>query len=262
MRIKKISALLVLILSFGVYNLMPQEELIGAKELLQKISNKFKAEVKDFKADIKWIQGNNTQKGEIIFKNPQKVKINFNDPAGQVICSNGYDLWVYISTLNTILHQKIMDRQRIKTDTKGKTDSGKNKNGQNKSKNDQSKSEPPVNPIFLNPVGYDKFLSEYSVEYDETKDKIAYTDGTKVYKFKLIRWRSSKSSFNVIFLTVQENGLARQIEGITASYRKIVYQLDNYKVNNNISELLFDYEPPAHATLIDNFISEQQETEY
>jgi outer membrane lipoprotein-sorting protein len=262
MNLKKMLILLFIIYWLCAFKIEAQEELIGPKDLLQRISNKFKSEVKDFKADIKWIQGNNVQKGEVLFKNPQKLRINFNEPQGQVICSNGYDLWVYISTLNTILHQKIMDKPRVKTDNKSKPDQNKSKNGQNKSKSDQTKNESLLNPIFLNPVGFDKFLSDYSIEYHETKDKVAYTDGTKVYKFKLFRWRSSKSGFNVIILTVQENGLIRQVEGTTASYRRLIYELDNIQTNTNLSELLFDYEPPTHATIIDNFITEQQEIEY
>jgi len=63
----------------------------------------------------------------------------------------------------------------------------------------------------------------------------------------------------MIYLTVQENGVIRKIEGITAAFRKITIEMDNVKTNINIPDLKFNYEPPAHARTMDNFITNQGE---
>lgn len=217
-----------------------QEELISAKDLLQKLSINFKNEVKDFEAEIKWTQDKDVQKGIIFFKNPQKVRINFTEPSKQVVCTNGYMLWVYIDYLNLILKQEILQKEKTKTD--------------------DGKTQTVVNPILINPVGYDRFLSDYAIEYHETKTPADYGDGSMVYKMRLLRWRSSKSGFNSIFLTINaDNGFIRKVEGITAAYKRIILEIDNVKFNKDISDLTFNYEPPAHANTVENFITNQED---
>ena len=236
----KIKAYLIIlaILIFSLQKVIPQEELLGAKELLKNISDNFRSTIKDYKAEIKWIQNDITQTGTLYFKNPQKMRINFTEPEGQVICTNGYELWVYIKTHRLLLHQNILEKEKVK--------------------NEEGKTETIISPILLNSVGLDKFLVDYSIQYHETKEKVFYKDNSKVYKFKLIRWRSSKNGFNTIFLTVQENGLIRKVEGITAAYRHIFLEIDNIEINKNVSELVFNYTPPAHCNTVENFIISQE----
>jgi outer membrane lipoprotein-sorting protein len=216
-----------------------QDELLGAKQLLQKYSDMMKSSIRDYQSEVKWTIDNNTQKGTLFFKNPQKLRINFSDPSGQVICSNGYILWVYIDYMNLVLKQEIMQKEKVKSE--------------------DGKTQTLVNPILLSPVGYDRFLAEYSVEYQDTTSKTEYKDGTKVYKLKLIRWKSLKSGFNTIFLTIQDNGLMRRVEAITASFRKVILEIDNVQLNKNLSDSIFNYEPPASANTVENFISNQGE---
>jgi outer membrane lipoprotein-sorting protein len=220
-----------------IFSAYGEDELLSAKDLLQKYSDSFKKNVADYEADITWTQDNNVQKGKVYFKNPQKLRINFTEPNRQVICTNGYYLWVYIDYLSLVLKQEILAKE--------------------KTKNSDGKIETVVNPILINPMGFDKFLTSYSIEYFETKNVSEYKDGSKVYTLKLLRWRSSKNGFNTVFLTIQDNGIIRKIEGITAAYKKITLEIDNLKLNSKISDLLFNYEPPASANVVDNFISNQ-----
>jgi outer membrane lipoprotein-sorting protein len=221
------------IFAFSVFS---QDELLSAKELLKRLSDRFRSEVKDFQADIKWVQGDLVQTGKVMFKNPMRLKITFKNPSGQVICSNGYDLWIYVPSLSTTLHQKLLEREH--------TDA------------EDGKVKTVINPILLNPVGLDRFLNNYTVEYIETKKKIPYKD-TNVYKFKLIRWESSKAGFNTIILTVQENGIIRKIEGTTASYRNITLEIDNIEKNISIGDTVFNYVPPGNSQIVDDFIINQ-----
>ena len=237
----KLKIIFVIIITFilSLSQIVSQEELLSAKELLQKISDNFKANIKDYKAEIKWIQKENIQLGTISFKNPQKMRIDFIEPKGQVICTNGYELWLYIEYLNLVLHENLLEKEKIK--------------------NEEGLTETIINPVLIDVVGLDKFLSDYSIEYHETKERIYYKDKKQVYQLKLIRWRSSKNGFNIIYLTVQENGLIRKVEGITAAYRHIILEIDNYEVNNNISDLIFNYKPPPHSSTVENFITTQEE---
>jgi len=207
-------------------------EFIGAKELLQRFSVNFKNNAKTMRASFKWIQGDDVQEGTLLFKNPQKLRINFSTTK-QVICTNGYMLWVYIDYLNLLLRQEI--RTKIK------------------SKDAEGNTAVKIPNALVNLVGYDRYISDYSIDYD-IKNKIEYKDGSFVYRFKLLRWRSSKSGFNVVYLTVNENGIIRKVEGITPSFKKIIIELDNVKLNEDIGDVTFEYDPPAHVNIKDNFI--------
>ena len=88
-------------------------------------------------------------------------------------------------------------------------------------------------------------------------NKVKLEDGSEVYQFKLIRWRSTPNGFNSVYLYIQEDGMMRKVEGITAAYQKITYQIDDIKINQNISKAAFDYEPPAHTNTVENFIINQ-----
>jgi len=234
--IKKL-LVIVIFFFFSFSFITAQDDLIGAKELLEKLSGSFKSNIKDFQADIKWSQDNNSQKGVLFFKNPQKLRINFTEPSGQVICTNGYTLWVYLEHLNLLLKQDILYKE--------------------KSRSSDGKVQTVVSPILLNPVGFDRFLSDYSVEYQEAKGKVDYKDGSKVYKFKLIRWRSLRGGFNTLLISVQDNGFIRRVEGITANYKHVILEIDNIKPNNGVNEELFNYDSKAHANTVENFISNQ-----
>jgi len=226
--------LIILSLIFFIINIFPQDDIIGAKSLMEKLSETVKKNVKDYKADVKWMNGDAVSSGKLYFKNPQKVKIEYKDPAGQVFCTNGYELWIHIPSMSATLHQNILDKE--------------------KKRNEDGTVETVKNPIFLSPVGYDKLLSEYAIEYHETKEKVVYKD-TKVYKFKLLRWKSARNGINTIYLMIDENGMIRQAKAITANFRQISIEYDNITLNSGLSDMMFNYEPPAHATVIDDFMS-------
>ncbi|MCG8569749.1 MAG: hypothetical protein MJB14_06390, partial [Spirochaetes bacterium] len=126
-----------------------------------------------------------------------------------------------------------------------------------KEKDEEGKTTIIENPILINPVGMDQFINNYVIEYHESKTKITLADGTGGYKFKLIRKRSSQNSFNVVYLTITETGIIREVEGITAALQKVTLKMTNIKTNQGISDNLFVYDPPSHTNVVDNFITNQ-----
>ncbi|MCG8569060.1 MAG: outer-membrane lipoprotein carrier protein LolA, partial [Spirochaetes bacterium] len=100
---KKITFLVfgLLLLNLNTFS----QELLSAYDLFNQLSETFKTTIKDYEADLEWIQKDITQTGKVFFKNPQKLRINFSEPKDQVICSDGYELTVYLSELNLVLKQ-------------------------------------------------------------------------------------------------------------------------------------------------------------
>lgn len=246
---KKLAFLVILVYILNVnFVFSAVDQVIGAKELLEKISNNFKQTVKDYEADFKWIQSDNVQEGKLYFKNSQKLRLNFTNPPNQVICTNGYDLWFYMPAYNYLLTQKLLSKEKKIVSFEEEESKKKNKKDTNKNENQN----PDI--VFFAPIGFDKLLSDYAVEFNESKTLINY-NGHMVYSFKLIRWKTSKNGINVIYLFVEPNGIIRKFEGITASYRKITIELNNIKINTGIDDKIFDYNPPSHVRILENFMS-------
>ena len=231
---KKLNIVFILLIAFGLY---AQEEVMSAQDLLNRLSDNAKTNIKNMEAQMQWVQAGTTQKAKVYFKNPQKLRIDFSEPEGQVICTDGYELLVYIPSLNIVLRQNILKKD--------------------KTKDEDGNTQIIENPILVNPVGLDHFLKNYAISYHETKSKTKLEDGSEVYQFKLIRWQSSPNGFNRVYLYVQDNGIIRKAEGITAAYQKITLLIDNVKINQEISKTAFEYEPPAHTNTVDDFILNQ-----
>ena len=219
------------------YGASGQEQLVGAKNMLLQISSLYKEKIQDYSATITWTQDDKIQKGNIRFKNPQKMRIDFSDPKGQIIVTNGYEFFIFIEHMNLLLQQDLISRE--------------------KERSDDGKLEIKTPEVLSVPVGYDKFVTDYAIEYLASKNTIEHTDGTQVYQFKLIRWKSSQQGFNAINLTIQPNGLIRKVEGFTAAYKKVILEFDDYTINTGLSDLVFEFNPPAHANKVSNFITKQ-----
>ncbi len=224
--------MIISLVNFFSYSSFAQE-LVSAKELLQSMSANFKKNVSDYQASIKWIQGDTTQSGTLKFKNPQKMRIDFTD--GQIICSDGYELWIFIANQNLLLKQELQVKEK--------------KTG------DDGKLKIVDTPLMTNFVGLDRLISEYAVEYTGTKKAETYKDGKIVYNFKLARWKTPRSGISVINLTVQEDGFIRKVEAFTTTFRKIVMEFDDIKANVGFNNLIFTYENPGLVNTINNFMS-------
>lgn len=232
----KIKFWILIFIIFSIFNVFCEEQLLSAKDFLTSLSDKFRENVEDMVADIAILTGDEVQSGTIKFKNPQKLYITLTEPQKQEICTDGYDLWVYIQNLNLLLQQRVQDKK--------------------KEKNENEETILVETPIMINPVGYERFIRDYSIQYLESRSKVKDEDGEYVYKLKLIRWQTSKNGFNVVYLTIKEDGIIKKVEGINAAYRKFTIQLDNIKTNVGLDNSEFNYEKPAHVNTIDNFIKQ------
>ena len=66
-----------------------------------------------------------------------------------------------------------------------------------------------------------------------------------------IKKKAVEPEFNNIY------NLTRDLVNHLLAAVKDIVELDDYKVNPGIADLKFEYDPPAHANTVNNFISNQ-----
>ena len=77
--------------SVGVF----AQEITTARDFFKDLSAKY-SEIKDYEADVNITIGKSEMTGRISYKRPEMLRIDFSDPAEQVVLFNGNDLTIYL----------------------------------------------------------------------------------------------------------------------------------------------------------------------
>lgn len=193
------------------------QDILTAAEFFDQVSEKYEY-IQDYEADITITQPESVLQGILFYKNPGRLRIDFAEPAEQVIVSDGRLLTVYLPGQSVTLTQDL---------TRGSGD----------------------------PQGLRLFKQGYSIAYQETPDYVPLdaTSSEEVIKLNLV-WRTTDEGFRQIEMAVGQNGLIRRLKGITKDFDEIQIDLENIKINQNIPDARFDYESPPSSYVIENFI--------
>ena len=193
------------------------QEILTAVAFFDQVSEKYEY-IQDYEADVTITQPDNVLQGVLFYKNPGRLRINFAEPAEQVIASDGRLLTVYIPSQSVTLTQDL---------TRGTGE----------------------------PQGLRLFKLGYSIAYQDTPDYVPLDEGSseEVIKLNLV-WRTTDEGFRQIEMAVGRNGLIRRLKGITKDFDEIQIDLENIKINQSIPDARFDYESPPSSYVINNFI--------
>ena len=77
-----------------------------ASDFFKSISERY-SEVQDYEADVTITIGKNEMSGRVSYKQPEMLRIDFSDPAEQVVLFNGSDLTIYLPGSSAILEQNV-----------------------------------------------------------------------------------------------------------------------------------------------------------
>lgn len=200
-----------------VFSPLAAQEILTAVEFFDQVSEKYEY-IQDYEADVIITQPENVLAGILFYKNPGRLRINFEEPADQVIVSDGRLLTVYLPSQSVTLNQDL---------TRG---SGE-------------------------PQGLRLFKQGYSIAYQETPDYVPLDENSseEVIKLNLV-WRTTDEGFRQIEMAVGRNGLIRRLKGITKDFDEIQIDLENIKINQSIPDARFEYESPPSSYVINNFI--------
>ena len=210
--------------SFAAY----AQDIQTSENYFDRISEQY-GKITDYEAKFTIIMDKDTMKGTMYYKTPNLLRLNFSDPAEQVIAINGESLIIYIPKYSVVMRQKMKRHSSATLAT------------------------------MASRQGLLLLKRNYSVAFLTGPDPVPLEEGSKekVVKLKL-KWRSIDEGFRELEISIGENGLIRRIIGITVEYTEIQFDFKGILINQNIPDVRFVYDPPASANVYDNFLFEPE----
>ncbi len=208
------------------------QDLVTAVNFFRSVSDKY-GDVLDYEARLTITRGvseeESVSSGVIYYKNPNLLRIDFTDPEEQVICVTGEDLMIYLPSQAVVMTQKL------------------------KRHNDATLA------AMVNSQGLDLLEKGYSIGYLEGPDPVPLDDGSDEMVTKLkLEWRTTEQGFRQIEMSVSADNMIRRMKALTAEMEEVQFDFQSLKINQNIPDARFEFEAPASAYEIKNFLFEPE----
>jgi outer membrane lipoprotein-sorting protein len=208
----------------------PAQEFVTPADYFDRVSQSFGA-IQDYTAIVTIDQndGELVMKGNLMYKNPNKLRIDFQEPREQVLAMDGEKLTIYIPRYSYILEQQLKRR-----------------------------SEATVALMASNQEL--SYLEEnYSVAYLVGPDPVPLEEGSAEMVVKLkFQSRSSVEGFRQLEISFREDGMIRRVIGRMPG-KTLTMDFTNIQIDPGIPEERFEYESPVHANVYKDFLFEGME---
>ena len=181
--------------------------------------------LKDYEADFEIKIEKQETAGKLSFKSPDLLRMDYSSPANQVICFNGDMLTIYLPDSSAVLQQAITQE-----------------NGSAAS--------------LSTPQGLSLLSRYYTVAYEtgQTAEPLEKGSDEMVVKFILTKKSNTEAFKYIKIAVVEETKLIRRIEAVTPKGETFIFNFFDYKVNQDISDARFIYDPPSSANNFNNFL--------
>ena len=216
---KKILIALVMLFSASLF----AQGITTASAYFKTISEYYST-LKDYEANFEIKVEKQETAGRLSFKAPDLLRLDYTNPEEQVICYNGDTLTIYLPDSDAVLQQNITG------------DTGAE--------------------ALTTPQGLSLLSRYYSVAYETGQDAEALEDGSDemVVKFILSR-KSASEAFRYIKIAVNPSTkLIRRVEAVTPKGETLIFNFYDYKLNQDITDQRFIYDPASSANNINNFL--------
>lgn len=218
----------VLFALFVTASTLGAQDIVTASRFFDTVSDKY-GSVADYSARVAIVQGKVSMDGTILYRNPNKLRIEFSNPPGQVINSNGKTLTVFLPKYSVAFTQDLKKRSDAAI------------------------------AAMASKQGLNLLKSSYSISYVTGPDAtpLEGSAGEPVVKLRLT-WRSGSQAFRNLEISVGANGYIRRIVGVTAAQQTIQFDFTGIRTNIGIPDNRFDYDSPPTANMIHNFLFEPE----
>ena len=195
-----------------------------ASEFFKSVSDKY-ASVSDYEADLEIEAGKAKSTAHVSFKRPELVRIDYSDPAEQVIIFNGSDLQIYLPNSSAVLKQTVESSRSSAAS-------------------------------IATPQGLTLLNRYYSVAYETGPSPLPLDEGSEEMVVNLVLYRRANSeTFTSIKLSIDPSSLMiRRVIAYPASGDSFRFDFSNYKLNKGIPSERFIYDPPSSANEYNNFL--------
>jgi outer membrane lipoprotein-sorting protein len=225
MYIKSIRFLLSFLFITFIGQICPAQDMMTVDEYFDNVSKVY-GKVTDYKAQITITQDKTIMKGVIYYKSPNLLRIDFSDPAGQVIDVDGEKLTIYLPEHSVILKQELPKRSKASLE------------------------------MLNNTQGLNYLRNNYKAAFVIGPDPVSLDENSseKVVKVKF-QWRASAEGYREIEVAFRADGLIRRMTGTTATNLVIQFDFADLKINQGLLEERFRYNPPPSAYTHENFLN-------
>lgn len=204
-------------------------EFTTVSDIVKKVKKRF-SELDSYQADFRIVSekmGTKANKnGRIYYKAANKMLIDFANPPGQRIVSDGKKMWVYIQSMNVVAEQD------LKSDSTSIFSAATSK-------------------------GMKKLFSKYHYRFASKSQPEKQPDGSMHYTLYL-KQRESRSGFRNIKLWISEDFLIKKAYGESSTGKFIEISFNNIKTDIVLSNGMFQFDIPSQAKIIRNpMISEE-----
>ena len=199
------------------------QEITTASAYFKSVSDYY-ATIKDYEADFDIKADRLDMAGKVSYKKSDLLRMDFTSPAEQVICFNGDMLTVYLPGAVAVLQQSVKGEGNAAT--------------------------------LATSNGLSLMSRYYTVAYEVGQDPVPLEPGSaeKVVKLYLNR-RNTTEAFRYIKLAVSaETKLIRRVEAVTTRGESFVFNFTDYKLNQDLTDQRFIYDPPSSANNFNNFL--------
>ena len=205
------------------------QEIVTAERYLESVSERY-AGIKDYEARVVIRSDSSDMTGNLSFLNPYFLRIDFTDPAEQVMVFNGELLSVYIPRLRAVLNQTVAPVRRSNTAAGGAS--------------------------LASAQGLQLFRRGYVPAFVTGPDPEPLDERSReqVVKLRLTRRLASEGFREIILCIDPVTLLIRRIEGRTIADALVRFDFSNIRTNLGIPEQRFIYDSPASANLYNNFL--------
>jgi outer membrane lipoprotein-sorting protein len=202
------------------------QEIVTAAQYFSLVADRY-AQIVDYEGKIAISTGKDQMRGDISFKAPSLIRVDFTSPPDQVIAFDGQTLTVYIPGYNAILSQTTADKPGAGTAS------------------------------LATREGLRMLKRNYSVAFESSPAPLPLDGGAAGEQaVRLVLGRTSAAEgFKTLKLYISpDTKLIRRIEGWTIAGDKLTFDFTGIKTNVGIPAARFVYDSPASANVYNNFL--------
>lgn len=220
---KSYPALLIILLIFVALPCNTQE-VVTAEGFFESVSEAY-GSIIDYEANIRITQSDLIMEGMFSYKYPNLIRIDFTNPTGQVIVSDGSLLTVYYPKLEVIFEQNLL---------------GSDINS---------------SAMLASRKGLNFLQRNYAISYVGQPNPTPLDEGSRELVVKLrFTSRSASEGFRQLEMAVAAGNLIRRITGITVGFEEYSVEFFNVRTNQNIPDERFNYDSPPFANVYKDFL--------
>lgn len=204
------------------------QQILTAVEFFDTVAQNY-ASIEDYTAEMVWRDEAGTMRGTLTHKRPDLIRIDFENPEDQWLVSNGEVIMVYVPLQNVVLQQELRDQV-------GGSPGG-----------------------IATEEGLALMRRNYDIAYLEGPEPVPLSEDSEVFVTQLrLERKQVTEGFRQLVLSIDEDGFIRRIDGTKVDWEEVQMELSDIRINQRISDQVFEEDPDASASVNENFLFEPE----